>query len=39
MGPAKRLINIMKAARDAGFPEEAPQVTYLHTEWKRGDKQ
>jgi large subunit ribosomal protein L3 len=39
MGPAKRLIKLRKTARDAGYPEEAPQVTYLHTEWKRGDKQ
>lgn len=39
MGPAKRLIKLRKTARDAGYPEEAPQVTYLHTEWKRSDKQ
>jgi large subunit ribosomal protein L3 len=39
VGPAKRLINIRKAARKSRFPEVAPQVTYLHTEWKRGDKQ
>jgi len=39
MGPAKRLINLRKAARETMYPEEAPQVTYLHTEWKRGDKQ
>jgi large subunit ribosomal protein L3 len=39
MGPAKRLINLRKAAREGMYPQEAPQVTYLHTEWKRGDKQ
>jgi len=39
MGPAKRLINLRKAARESRFPDAAPQVTYLNTEWKRGDKQ
>lgn len=35
-GPAKRLIKLRKTVRDADYPEEAPQITYLHTEWKNG---
>ena len=35
-GPAKRLIKLRKSVRNADYPEEAPQVTYLHTEWKKG---
>ena len=35
-GPAKRLIKLRKSVRSADYPEEAPQVTYLHTEWKKG---
>lgn len=39
-GPAKRLIKIRKSVRETGYPE-APQVTYLHTEWQKqgGDNQ
>lgn len=32
MGPAKRLIKLRKAARSSRYPEDAPQVTYIHTE-------
>ena len=35
-GPAKRLIKLRKSVRNPDYPEEAPQVTYLHTEWKKG---
>jgi large subunit ribosomal protein L3 len=35
-GPAKRIIKLRKTVRDAGYPEEAPQITYLHTEWQKG---
>jgi len=35
-GPAKRLIKLRKTVRDADYPEDAPQITYLHTEWKKG---
>jgi large subunit ribosomal protein L3 len=35
-GSAKRLIKLRKSVRDPDYPEEAPQVTYLHTEWKKG---
>lgn len=35
MGPPKRLIKLRKAVRSPGFPEQEPQITYLHTEWKR----
>ena len=35
-GAAKRLIKLRKSARNPDYPDEAPQVTYLHTEWKKG---
>ncbi len=35
-GAAKRLIKIRKPVRDPSYPEEAPQITYLHTEWMKG---
>jgi large subunit ribosomal protein L3 len=35
-GPAKRLIKLRKTVRDADYPEEAPQITYLHTDWQKG---
>jgi large subunit ribosomal protein L3 len=35
MGPAKRLIKLRKAARKSRYPAEAPQVTYLNTEFGR----
>jgi large subunit ribosomal protein L3 len=35
-GPAKRLIKLRKTVRNTDYPEEAPQVTYLHTEWQKG---
>jgi len=38
MGPPKRLIKIRKSVRDPKFPEEEPQITYLHTEWKRSQQ-
>jgi large subunit ribosomal protein L3 len=37
-GAAKRLIKLRKTVRDAGYPKEAPQITYLHTEWQKGGK-
>ncbi|MFH1126245.1 MAG: 50S ribosomal protein L3 [Candidatus Altiarchaeota archaeon] len=39
IGPAKRLIKLRKTVRDADYPEEAPQITYLHTEWQNGGNQ
>ncbi|MFC1802967.1 50S ribosomal protein L3 [Thermoproteota archaeon] len=36
IGAAKRLVKLRKAIRDAGYPKEAPQITYLHTEWHKG---
>jgi large subunit ribosomal protein L3 len=33
MGPSKRLIKLRKAARRSRYPEEAPQVTYINTEF------
>jgi large subunit ribosomal protein L3 len=35
MGPSKRLIKLRKAARTSRYPTEAPQVTYLNTEFGR----
>jgi large subunit ribosomal protein L3 len=35
-GPAKRLIKLRKSVRKPDYPEAAPQITYLHTEWKKG---
>jgi large subunit ribosomal protein L3 len=35
-GSAKRLVKLRKTVRDTDYPEEAPQITYLHTEWKKG---
>lgn len=35
-GSAKRIIKLRKSTRNADYPEEAPQVTYLHTEWQKG---
>jgi len=36
IGSAKRLIKLRKTVRDTDYPEEAPQITYLHTEWTKG---
>jgi len=36
MGPVKRLIKLRKAVRRPQYPEEAPQVTYIHTEYLKG---
>ena len=33
MGPSKRLIKLRKTTRKTKYPEEPPQITYLHTEW------
>ena len=35
MGPSKRLIKLRKATRTSRYPAEAPQVTYLNTEFGR----
>lgn len=35
MGPAKRLIKLRKAVRRPRYPSEAPQVTYVNTEFMR----
>ena len=35
-GPAKRLLKLRKSVRQPDYPEEAPQITYLHTEWQKG---
>ncbi len=35
-GSAKRLVKLRKTVRDTDYPDEAPQITYLHTEWKKG---
>jgi large subunit ribosomal protein L3 len=35
MGPAKRLIKLRKALRRPRYPSEAPQVTYVNTEFLR----
>ncbi len=32
MGPTKRLIKLRKAARKSRYPDEVPQVTYIHYE-------
>lgn len=39
MGPPKRLIKIRKAVRKSKYPEEAPQITYVNTDFskKHGD--
>ena len=34
-GSAKRLIKLRKSVRDVDYPEEVPQITYLHTEWQK----
>lgn len=39
IGPAKRLIKLRKAVRDAGYPEGAPQITYLHSQFNKGGNQ
>jgi len=36
MGPAKRLIKMRRAVRRSRYPEEAPRLTYVHTEYLRG---
>jgi large subunit ribosomal protein L3 len=33
MGPVKRLIKLRKATRRSRYPEEAPNLTYIHTEF------
>jgi large subunit ribosomal protein L3 len=35
-GSAKRLIKLRKSVRNPDYPDEAPKITYLHTEWKKG---
>jgi large subunit ribosomal protein L3 len=35
MGPSKRLIKLRKTVRKISYPEEPPQITYLHTEWQK----
>jgi len=35
MGPVKRLIKLRKGVRRSPFPEEAPQITYLNTEFNK----
>lgn len=35
MGPAKRMVKLRKAVRKFRHPEQAPQVTYLHSEWQK----
>jgi large subunit ribosomal protein L3 len=35
IGPPKRLVKLRKGVRTPNFPEQAPKVTYLHTEWKK----
>jgi large subunit ribosomal protein L3 len=37
MGPAKRLITLRKAARRSRYPSEPIQVTYLNTEFRKGE--
>ena len=39
MGPPKRLIKIRKAVRKPKYPEKAPQITYVNTDFskKHGD--
>jgi large subunit ribosomal protein L3 len=34
-GSAKRLIKIRKSVRAVDYPKEAPQITYIHTEWQK----
>jgi len=35
-GSAKRLLKLRKSVRQPDYPEEAPQITYLQTEWQKG---
>ena len=35
MGSSKRLIKLRKTVRQISYPEEPPQITYLHTEWQK----
>ena len=35
MGSSKRLIKLRKTVRMISYPEEPPQITYLHTEWQK----
>jgi len=35
MGSSKRLIKLRKTVRDIKYPDEPPQITYLHTEWQK----
>jgi large subunit ribosomal protein L3 len=37
MGPNKRMIKLRKGVRDTRYPEEAPSITYLHSESKIGE--
>jgi large subunit ribosomal protein L3 len=37
MGPSKRLITLRKASRESRYPSEPVQVTYLNTEFNKGD--
>jgi len=37
MGPAKRLITLRKAARRSRYPSEPIKVTYLNTEFRKGE--
>ncbi len=36
VGPPKRLIKLRKSVRRPKHPEEAPQITYLNTDFQRG---
>ncbi|MCW3989829.1 MAG: 50S ribosomal protein L3 [Candidatus Bathyarchaeota archaeon] len=37
MGPAKRLITLRKASRKSRYPSKPIKVTYLNTEFRKGD--
>ena len=37
-GPPKRLIRIRKTVRTINYPETAPQITYINTEWGKEEK-
>jgi large subunit ribosomal protein L3 len=35
-GATKRIIKMRKSIREVDYPKQAPQITYLHTEWQNG---
>jgi large subunit ribosomal protein L3 len=35
-GSSKRLIKLRKSVREVDYPKEAPQLTYIHSEWQKG---